>query len=147
MVCEKYNGRIDRFSPQDVEENLVVYVMMLQAASREIKDDLRIFMDSGGFQAFFPPDDRLDRHAKLLERFRNLDTFNDGPVKQIKTSLGNVLRILTPVVILDESIERLVGREVAIVAEAAGPALEAAAALLLLRIVTVVITLRVMIAR
>jgi type III restriction enzyme len=108
LVMEKYQGKIDRFSPNDVEENLVVYVLMLQAAARNelAQKDLRIFSDSVGFADFFPPDDRLDQHEKLLEQFSNLETFNEaGGIwkRQIKTSLGNALRLLNPIVILDES--------------------------------------------
>lgn len=108
LILEKYQGKIDRFTPLDVEENLVVYVLMLQAAARNelAQKDLRIFSDSGGFTDFFPPDDRLDQHAKLLEQYKNLETFNEvGGIgkRQIKTSLGNALRLLNPIVILDES--------------------------------------------
>jgi hypothetical protein len=38
---------------------------------------LKIFQDSAGFDAFFPPDDRLPDHQKLLERFPNLDCFGE----------------------------------------------------------------------
>jgi len=108
LILEKYQGRIDRFTPLDVEENLVVYILMLQAAARNelAQKDLRIFSDSGGFADFFPPDDRLDQHEKLLEQYGNLETFNEaGGIwkRQIKTSLGNALRLLNPTVILDES--------------------------------------------
>ena len=108
LILEKFQGKIDRFSPLDVEENLVVYVLMLQSAARNVlvQKDLRIFADSGGFQEFFPSEDRLDQHEKLLETYSNLETFNEaGGIwkRQIKTSLGNALRLLNPVVILDES--------------------------------------------
>jgi len=108
LILEKFQGKIDRFTPLDVEENLVVYVLMLQAAARNelAQKDLRIFSDSGGFTDFFPPDDRLDQHEKLLEQYRNLEMFNEaGGIwkQQIKTSLGNALRLLNPIVILDES--------------------------------------------
>ena len=108
LILEKFQGKIDRFSPLDVEENLVVYVLMLQSAARNelVQKDLRIFADSGGFQEFFPSEDRLDQHEKLLVTYTNLETFNEaGGIwkQQIKTSLGNTLRLLNPVVILDES--------------------------------------------
>jgi type III restriction enzyme len=108
LILEKLQNKIDRFSPMDIEENLVVYVLMLQSAARNelVQKDLRIFSDSGGFQEFFPPDDRLDQHAKLLETYTNLDTFGEAGglwKRQIRTSLGNTLRLLQPVVILDES--------------------------------------------
>ena len=108
LILEKYQSRIGRFSPLDVEENLLVYILMLQSAARNelVQKDLRIFADSGGFQEFFPPEDRLDQHEKLLEHCANLETFNEaGGIwkRQIKTSLGNTLRLLNPIVILDES--------------------------------------------
>lgn len=108
LILEKYQGKIDRFTPLDVEENLVVYVLMLQSAARNVlvQKDLRIFADSGGFTEFFPSEDRLDGHEKLIEKYPNLETFNEaGGIwkRQIKTSLGNSLRLLSPVVILDES--------------------------------------------
>ena len=95
----------DRFTPEDIAENLVVLTLMLPSASRQNKETLKVFKDSGGFSAFFPKDDDVQGHAKLLERFPNLDAFGDGKglfQRQVKTSLGNTLRILSPVVILDE---------------------------------------------
>ena len=82
LILEKFQGKIDRFTPLDVEENLVVYVLMLQAAARNelAQKDLRIFSDSGGFTDFFPPDDRLDQHEKLLEQYRNLEMFNEAEI-------------------------------------------------------------------
>lgn len=108
LILEKYQGKIDCFTPLDVEENLVVYVLMLQSAARNVlvQKDLRIFADSGGFTEFFPSEDRLDQHEKLMEKYSNLETYNEaGGIwkRQIKTSLGNSLRLLNPVVILDES--------------------------------------------
>lgn len=108
LILEKFQGKIDRFSPLDVEENLLVYILMLQSAARNelAQKDLRIFADSGGFQEFFPSEDRLDQHEKLLKTYTNLETFDDaGGIwkRQIKTSLGNTLRLLSPAVILDES--------------------------------------------
>ena len=95
----------DRFTPLDVSENLVVVMLMLPSASRQNKETLRMFRDSGGFVEFFPPEDDAEGHAKLLERFHNLDTFgssNSFFARQVKTSLGNTLRILSPIIILDE---------------------------------------------
>ncbi len=105
LVKRKLGGRIDRFTPLDVAENLVVYVMMLQSAAREelTQKDLRIFMDSGGFAPFFPDADRLDEHADLLVRVPNLTTYPHGTQHVVKTSLGNTFALLSPLVILDES--------------------------------------------
>jgi len=101
MICEK----TDRFTPEDVAESLVVLTLMLPSASRQNKETLKVFKDSGGFGSFFPKDDDVRGHAKLLERFPNLDAFGDGKglfQRQVKTSLGNTLRILSPIIILDE---------------------------------------------
>ncbi len=97
--------KTDRFTPEDVAENLVVLTLMLPSASRQNKETLKVFKDSGGFSAFFPKDDDVRGHAKLLEQFPNLDAFGDGKglfQRQVKTSLGNTLRILSPIIILDE---------------------------------------------
>jgi type III restriction enzyme len=83
----------------------VVLTLMLPSASRQNKETLKVFKDSSGSSAFFPDDDNVQGHAKLLERFPNLDAFGDGKgllQRQVKTSLGNTLRILSPIIILDE---------------------------------------------
>lgn len=101
VVCEK----TDRFTPEDVTENLVVLTLMLPSASRQNKETLRMFRDSGGFGAFFPGDDDVQGHDALLRRLPNLNAFGEGDglfQRQVKTSLGNTLRLLAPVIILDE---------------------------------------------
>lgn len=101
MILERTN----HFSPLDVEENLVVLMLMLPAASRKNKETLRMFRDSGGFQSFFPPEDDIKAHEKLLKETPNLDTYGDESDfwgRQIKTSLGNTLRLLSPIIVLDE---------------------------------------------
>ena len=62
LILEKTDG----FTPQDVEERLAVLLLMLPSASRANKEALRMFRDSGAFQAFFPPEEDKDGHAKLL---------------------------------------------------------------------------------
>lgn len=97
--------KTDRFIPLDIEENLVVLMLMLPSASRKSKEKLRVFKDNGGFMEFFPSEDKITQHKKILERFPNLDAYGSDKGfwgKQIKTSLGNTLRILSPVIILDE---------------------------------------------
>ena len=97
--------KADLFSPLDVRENLVVLMLMLPSANRKTKEVLRMFKDSGGFAEFFPPEDDLEANARLLEKIPNLDTFEKQSGfwgKQVKTSLGNTLRTLNPVIILDE---------------------------------------------
>src|SRR5437879_414439 len=101
LILEKTDG----FTPPDVEEHLAVLLLMLPSASRANKEALRMFRDSGAFQAFFPSDEDKDGHAKLLERVPNLETFEKADPfwgKQVKTSLGNTIRLLEPLIILDE---------------------------------------------
>lgn len=95
----------DRFTIQDVNENLVIMLLMLPSANRQNKETLKIFQDAGGFDSFFPPDDDFKAHEDLIDRFPNLDYFGDKDSflgMQAKTSLGNVLRILRPIIIIDE---------------------------------------------
>ena len=101
MVCEKS----ERFSRVDTEENLVVMLLMLPSANRLNKEVLRIFKDNGGFTEFFPPEDDIKANQELLARFPNLDYFGEDKGffgKTVKTSLGNTLKILKPIVIIDE---------------------------------------------
>ena len=64
LILEKTDG----FTPQDVDEHLVVLLLMLPSASRANKEALRMFKDSGAFQAFFPPEDDKQGHENLLKR-------------------------------------------------------------------------------
>src|SRR5437660_780849 len=101
LILEKTDG----YTPQDVEEYLSVLLLMLPSASRVNKEALRMFRDSGAFQAFFPTEEDKDGHAGLLRRIPNLQTFEkDDPFwgKQVKSSLGNTIRLLEPLIILDE---------------------------------------------
>ncbi len=87
--------------PQDVQENLVVLMMMIQSATR---DTNKIFEDSGGYTEFFPPENRYDLHKELADLIPNLDRTEDSlfDKMQVKTSLGNVIRSLNPLIIVDE---------------------------------------------
>ncbi len=97
LILEK--GQIIR--RQDVEENLVVLMLMIQSATH---DTNKIFEDSGGYTDFFPPENRYDLHKTLSEQIPNLDKTEVSLFDrmQIKTSLGNVIRTLEPLVIVDE---------------------------------------------
>ncbi len=101
--------KMDRFSPLDINEKLIVMLLMLPSANRQTKETLRIFRDAGGYEAFFPDEDNYKDQIKLLDQFPNLDYFGGETLgmfglqpKQVKTSLGNVLRLLKPIVIIDE---------------------------------------------
>ncbi len=101
LVLEKNSG----FSPADVRERLCVLLLMLPSANRATKEQLRMFRDSGGFERFFPPEDDNTAHEALLAQVPNLDTFGAGAGVWgglAKTSLGNTLRLLEPLIILDE---------------------------------------------
>jgi type III restriction enzyme len=96
--------RTQHFTPTDIEGNLCVLLLMLPAAARQTKDTLRMFRDSGGFDAFFPSEEDYSGHTARLNEVPNLDTFDasEFSARQIKTSLGNTLRTLNPLIILDE---------------------------------------------
>lgn len=112
QILDRYSGgrtlmleRDEQFQPADLVENLVVMLLMLPAANRRDKQTLRLFRDQGGHAAFFPPEDRLDQHAELLAARPNLDYFAHpvlGNQRLVQTSLGNTLRRLEPLIILDE---------------------------------------------
>lgn len=100
LILEK----TDRFRSQDANRCLCILLLMLPSANRETKDQLRMFRDSGGFESFFPGDDNIEKHAEVLREFPNLDVFRSagGWNHQVKTSLGNTLRTLAPLIIIDE---------------------------------------------
>ena len=101
LVLEKHTG----FKPQDVRERLCVLLLMLPSANQVTKERLRMFRDSGGYDSFFPREDEASKQEKLLAKVPNLDTFEEaGGVWGwlAKTSLGNTLRLLRPLIILDE---------------------------------------------
>ena len=97
--------KMDRFTKLDVEENLVVLLLMLPSASRRNKEVLKVFKDSGSFGEFFPLEDDGEGNEKLLKEFPNLDYFGNERSfygRIVKTSLGNTLRVLRPIIIIDE---------------------------------------------
>ena len=98
----------DSFNALDLRDYLCVMTLMLQSANRETKESLRVFKDSGRFINFFPQPDDYEANENLLEKVSNLDVYTDNHVLgglkgvSVKQSLGNALRILRPIVILDE---------------------------------------------
>jgi len=78
---------------------------MLPAANRKTKETLRMFRDSGNYMEFFPEEDDIEKNDELLKQIPNLDTFGNKLgfwKEQIKTSLGNVLKVEKTLIILDE---------------------------------------------
>lgn len=94
-----------RLTTQDIEENLVVLFVMIQSISRKnAKEALKVFQDSGGYESFFPPDSRYDLHKQIMEQVPNLDVISEASsaFPQIRTSLGNAMRMSKPFIIIDE---------------------------------------------
>jgi type III restriction enzyme len=97
----------DYFTPTQAEEHLVIMLLMLPSANRasDRREALRIFQDRSGFELFFPAEDDRSKQLELLRQYPNLDQYGDedGPYGVVlKTSLGNTLRILQPIIIIDE---------------------------------------------
>ncbi|MDD5631593.1 MAG: DEAD/DEAH box helicase family protein [Methylococcales bacterium] len=100
LIIEKQ----DRLNKRDVDNQLCVMLLMLQSANRETKESLRLFRDRGNVHGFFPSSDDVLLHAGLLNQIPNLDVYGESAMvgAVIKDSLGNVLRAIRPVVVLDE---------------------------------------------
>ena len=90
------------FTLADTEHYLCVMLLMLPAANRHRnKEFLRMFRDSGRYPTLFPDADDTRAETQLLERHPDLERASpDGPVKH---SLFNALKMLRPVVVLDEA--------------------------------------------
>ena len=97
LILEK----ADSLNARDVETNLCVMLLMLQSANRKTQDPLKLFQDRGDVHGFFPAEGEQQAHQAALERTPNLDAYH-GMFPMVKDSLGNALRIIRPVVVLDE---------------------------------------------
>ena len=93
--------KADRLDARDVETHLCVMLLMLQSANRETQDSLKMFRDRGDVHGFFPPEGEQQAHKAALDRTPNLSVYSDM-FPMVKDSLGNALRIIRPVVVLDE---------------------------------------------
>lgn len=91
----------DPLAARDVQANLCVMLLMLQSSNRQNQDTLRMFRDRGDVQGFFPPEGEQQAHRAALARTPNLDAYT-GMFPMVKDSLGNALRLIRPVVVLDE---------------------------------------------
>ena len=97
QIMEKTDG----LDARDVETHLCVMLLMLQAANRKIKDPLKMFQDRGDVHGFFPPEGEQQAHKAAIDRTPNLSCYNDV-FPMVNDSLGNALRIIRPVIVLDE---------------------------------------------
>lgn len=91
----------DPLNARDVETHLCVMLLMLQSSNRENQGTLRMFQDRGDVHGFFPPEGEQQAHRAALDRTPNLAAY-EGMFPMVKDSLGNALRIIRPVVVLDE---------------------------------------------
>jgi type III restriction enzyme len=100
-------------SRQDVDGHLCVMLLMLAGANRRNKETLKFFADSGRVSGFLPLEDNLPAHHALLQAVPNLDAYGSLPGSNreavraqigsvVKSSLGNVMRLVRPVVVIDE---------------------------------------------
>ncbi len=101
--------KTEMFNRLDVDEHLVILMLMLPSANRQNKETLKVFRDAGGYTDFFPAEDNYPAQETLLKHIPNLDCFGNNPSFggawggfQIKTSLGNTLKLLKPLIIMDE---------------------------------------------
>lgn len=93
--------KTDPLNARDVATNLCVMLLMLQSSNRQNRESLKMFQDRGDVHGFFPPEGEQQAHKAVLDQTPNLDGYNDI-FPMVKDSLGNALRIIRPVVVLDE---------------------------------------------
>lgn len=98
----KIMEKTDRLHARDVEAHLCVMVLMLQAGNRQNKETLRMFRDRGDVHGFFPPEGEQLVHAAQFQATPNLDGYDHDFFPHVKDSLGNALRLIRPIVVMDE---------------------------------------------
>ncbi len=97
-----------RITPTQLSGTLNVLLLIKASitANRENREGRRVFRDSGGnIVMHFPPEDDSPGHKDLKARFPNLEMLVDDEAKGehlAKTSLGNLIRMCEPPMILDE---------------------------------------------
>ena len=96
----------------DTDSHLCVMLLMLASAARKTKETLRFFRDRGNVLGYTPREDDIEAHWNLLQAVPNLDAYTSWGTSQeearatkgsiVKSSLGNVMRLLRPMVVIDE---------------------------------------------
>ena len=104
--------KMDDVVRADVDAGLTVMLLMLQGARVRkaeslTKEDLKIFRESGNYATFFPDADDRTALAALRRAVPNLDGDDLGdatgrPGVGVRQSLANTLRIVRPLIVLDE---------------------------------------------
>jgi type III restriction enzyme len=98
----------DPFTKADTENYLCVMLVRLAATNRRNnKEFLKIFRDAGKYTSFFPELDDYTANNALLNEYPDLernDLADGGAIAgiSVKQSLVNTLKILRPVVVIDE---------------------------------------------
>ena len=95
----------DKFQKYDVDNHMCVMLLMLQSGNRQNKETLRMFRDSGKFTSFFPEADDHIANDMLLKQVKNIDIgdlLDNKKELAIKHSLGNVMKLIRPIIIIDE---------------------------------------------
>ena len=99
--------REEPFNRDDITNYLCVMLLMLPAANKspdkKLKDKAyyRMYRNAGRYSSFFPDHDDNDGNALMLEKYPDLDFSTEGNMPM--QSLFNVIKILRPVVVLDEA--------------------------------------------
>ena len=97
---------IARLTPGQLQSNLNVLLLKLASTNRETREQLKFFRDSGGnIVQHFPPENEPEQHKALKARIPNIDMLVEDEGQGaylVKTSLGNLVRLCEPAVILDE---------------------------------------------
>lgn len=95
-----------RLTPGQLRSNLNILILKLASTNRETREQLKFFRDSGGnIVQHFPPENDPEQHKALKARVPNLDMLAEDEARSeylVKTSLGNLVRLCEPAVILDE---------------------------------------------
>lgn len=99
--------KTDKLDARDVSASLCVMLLMLPSANRETRDSLKLFRDRGDVTGFFPEEGDQEAHRVMLEQVPNLDAYSPKADDlslwpMVKDSLGNALRLIRPVVVMDE---------------------------------------------
>ena len=95
------------FNRDDITNYLCVMLLMLPAANKspdkKLKDKAyyRMYRNSGRYSSFFPDHDDNEGNALMREKYPDLDYNAEGDFPM--QSLFNVIKILHPVVVLDEA--------------------------------------------
>lgn len=98
----------DSFNKADVENYLCIMMVRLAATNRaNNKEFLKIFRDAGRYTSFFPEVDDYTENNALLNVHKSLETNDIGDDTglvgvSVKHSLVNVLKMVCPVVVIDE---------------------------------------------